>query len=195
MDDLVVEGLAEGLAGLLGAEAADLPGVGGGVVGQAAGELVAVGVADADDVALLELADDLDDADGQQALRARSRARGGRRRRRRNGPAAGPSGRSSASGRPGSGRGRGRGCRPARPRGSGSAGSGFLPEAMMTEPPAWVTSRAACELAPHPAGPQRAPARAGQAEDLVVEVRDQRDRPRRSRPGAGVGRGRGRRPR
>ena len=41
VDDLVVEGRAEGLAGLLGAEAADLAGVGGGVVGQAAGELVA----------------------------------------------------------------------------------------------------------------------------------------------------------
>ena len=43
MDDLVVEGRAEGLAGLLGAEAADAAGVGGGVVGQPAGELLAGG--------------------------------------------------------------------------------------------------------------------------------------------------------
>ena len=68
VDDLVIEGRAQGLAGLAGVEAADDPGVGGGVIGEAAGELVAGGVADADDVALLELADDLDDADGQQAL-------------------------------------------------------------------------------------------------------------------------------
>ena len=67
VDDLVIEGLAEGLAGLLGAEAADAAGVRGGVVGQPAGELVAGRVADADDVPLVELADDLDDADGQQA--------------------------------------------------------------------------------------------------------------------------------
>src|SRR6185312_8903144 len=71
VDDLIIEGRAEGLAGLLGAEAADAAGVRGGVVCQPAGELAAGQVANADDVPLVELADDLDDADGKQAARSR----------------------------------------------------------------------------------------------------------------------------
>ena len=54
MNDLVVEGGAKDLADLVGAEAEDLADVGGGVVGQAASELDAVGVADADDVPFVE---------------------------------------------------------------------------------------------------------------------------------------------
>ena len=162
MDDLVVEGRAEGLAGLFGAEAADVAGVGGGVVGQPAGELLPGRVADADDVAFLEFADDLDDADGEQALRARFEGLRARRRRRRNGRAAGRSGRSSACGRGASRRARGRACRPARRRGCGSAARACVPEAMITEPPACVTSRAAASLLcmpPVPSVLRLAPAR------------------------------------
>ena len=55
------------------------------------------------------------------------------------------------------------------------SGSGFLPEAMMTEPPACVTSRAAWSLLRIPPVPSAAPARAGQPEHVVVELWDQRD--------------------
>ena len=71
MHDLVVEGRTERLAHLLRAQSADASSVGGGVVGQSPGELLAEGIADADDVTLLELADHLDDADGEQALGSR----------------------------------------------------------------------------------------------------------------------------
>ena len=56
----------------------------------------------------------------------------------------------------------------------------------MTEPPARVTRPAALELASHPAGPQAAPALAGQAKGRVVEVRDQGDDLAHPR-GSGVG--------
>ncbi len=71
MDDLVVECRAEGRSGFFGVQAADGAGVGGGVIAQAAGELLAGGVADSDNVAFVEFADDIDDADGQQALATR----------------------------------------------------------------------------------------------------------------------------
>ena len=105
----------------------------------------------------------------------RTPGRVGRRRRRRNGPGAAPSGRSSACGPPGSGP-----CARKRvPTGSPArirvSGSGFLPEAMMTEPPACVTSRAASSLLRIPPVPRLLRLDAGQAEHLVVELRDQRD--------------------
>ena len=162
MDDLVVERRAEGLAGLVGAQAADAAGVGGGVVGESAGEFVAVGVADADDVALVELADHLDDADGQQALRARFERPAGAgvddvvaaRPRGQADPALAARGGSAV--RPGTSVPTGS---PARMR---VKGFGCVPEAMITEPPAWVTSRAAASLLCMPPVPRRcvlAPAR------------------------------------
>src|SRR5208337_5460043 len=71
MDDLVVECRAEGRSGLVGVQAADGAGVGGGIIAQAAGELLAGGVANSDDVAFVEFADNIDNADSQQALAAR----------------------------------------------------------------------------------------------------------------------------
>ena len=68
MDHFVVEAAAEELSDLLGAEAANLVGVGGGVVRETASELPTLRVADADNVPLLELSLDHDDADGQKAL-------------------------------------------------------------------------------------------------------------------------------
>src|SRR5437764_200231 len=67
VDDLLVGDAAQDLGNLIGAQADDPPGVGRGIVGQAAGELGPGGVAQGDDVALAEGADHLHDADGQQA--------------------------------------------------------------------------------------------------------------------------------
>ena len=64
MNDLVIESYAEGLAGLVRAQAADAVGVGGGVVSETACELLSAGVADADDIPFVEFADYLEDADG-----------------------------------------------------------------------------------------------------------------------------------
>src|SRR4051794_10817735 len=69
MDHLVVVGRLEGLARLVGPEPPDPAGLGGRIVGQAAGEFLAVVVADPDDVALVELADDVDDPDREEAPR------------------------------------------------------------------------------------------------------------------------------
>src|SRR5437879_4229262 len=71
MDDFVIKGGAQSLTGLVGVQAADAHRVGGRVVGKPAGELATGEVANADDVPFLELAGHLDDADGQQAFRAR----------------------------------------------------------------------------------------------------------------------------
>ena len=193
MDDLVVERRAEACAGLLGAQAADAAGVGGGVVGEPAGELLPARVADADDVALVELADDLDDADREQALRARFQ-RAARtvvddvvaaRPRGQADPALPRAVRRAVR--------QEQGARPARRRGCGSgaragprgddhraAGLGHQPRRR--------------QLALHAAGPQRAAAGAGQAEHLVVDLRHQRDDlgHRSTRPGRSD---RGRRPR
>ena len=65
-------------------------------------------------------------------------------------------------------------------------GSGCVPEAMITEPPACVTSRAAASLLRMPPVPSELRLGAGQAEHLVVDLRDQRDdlgRRRRARVG------------
>ncbi len=98
MHDFVVEVGTEGFAGLLGSEALDALGVGCGVVRQSAGELLALCVADADDVSLVELSDDVDDADCEQAIAS--------------GFESALRGRSSACGRGGFGRQRGTMCPP-----------------------------------------------------------------------------------
>ena len=127
MDDLVVERRAERLAGLEGVLASDRPGVGGGVVGQAAGELLAAAVADADDVALLELALDLDDADGQQAVRARFEGLAGAVVDDEAAPGPGRRADPALAGLCGSGRAPGTACRPGSPARSRVSGSGRVP--------------------------------------------------------------------
>ncbi len=71
MDDLVIMVGAEALARLFRAQAADQASLGGSVIRQAAGEFASFGVAHADHVAFLKLAQDLDDADREQTRLAR----------------------------------------------------------------------------------------------------------------------------
>ena len=156
MDDLVVEGRSQNLAGLVGMQAADGPGVGGGVVGQAAGELVAGGVANARRRPPSRTRPPPRRCRWPAGSCSPIRWRGGRRRRPRSGPAAGRSGRSSACGRGGvwpwarksvpTGS-------PARIRVSGSRpcprGDDHRAARLSHQP-------GGRELAPHPAGAQRA---------------------------------------
>jgi competence protein ComEC len=68
VNDLVVGPLAEHLGELAGLEALDLPDVVGGVVGQSLGDLAAARCHDEHDVAAVELALDVRDARGEEAL-------------------------------------------------------------------------------------------------------------------------------
>src|SRR5207237_4624829 len=70
VDNLLIGHAAEHGADLIGAQADDAAGVGGRVIAQAAGELLPFRIAQSDDVALAEIALDLDDADGQEAAAA-----------------------------------------------------------------------------------------------------------------------------
>ena len=174
MDDLVIKRGAQSMAGLVSMQAPDPLGVGGRVVGEPAGEFVARRVANTDDVAFLELAGDLDDADGEQALRARLERFARRRRRRRSRRAAARSGRSSACARDGSRRAPGTTSPPASPARIRVNGSGLVPDAIITEPPACVTCRAAASLLrmpPVPSGLVPAPARPS---TCVVDLGDER---------------------
>ncbi len=71
MDDLVIKRCAERLTDFVRTQSADAVCVCGGVVGEAACEFLSARVAYPDYVSFVELANHFEDADGQQALRAR----------------------------------------------------------------------------------------------------------------------------